>query len=241
MSEKRHKIKKFANYQNIIVRNSPPSTAMFSFLLKTRPLICGFWRNAHDQYTNPLARPLLIALQVVRTSFGFHLRECMGSSLSPLQISKDAQWRPWSGYLDPKTSLLPDAVWSHVFIYQLFISRSIFGGIRNFCTHPTNLWRKALSAIWNHDKGSVSTGIASWFKLKFISKKYFERLLTSGGWKLGYLFNSLGFGLRIDGLVKVHRYNANTTTFKICFLMSVFTCGNQVNRDCGLGLTSRPS
>ena len=23
-------------------------------------LIYGFWRNAHDQYTNPLARPLLI-------------------------------------------------------------------------------------------------------------------------------------------------------------------------------------
>ena len=33
-----------------------------------------------DQYTNPLARPLLIALQVVR----FHLRECMGSSFPPL-------------------------------------------------------------------------------------------------------------------------------------------------------------
>ena len=38
---------------------------------------------AHDQYTNPLARPLLIALQVVRTSCGFHLRECMGSSFPP--------------------------------------------------------------------------------------------------------------------------------------------------------------
>ena len=50
------------------------------FLFFSRPLIYGFWRNAHDQYTNPLARPLLIALQVVRTSFGFHLRECMGSS-----------------------------------------------------------------------------------------------------------------------------------------------------------------
>ena len=48
-----------------------------------KPLIYGFWRNAHDQYTNLLARPLLIALQVVRTSFGFHLRECMGSSFPP--------------------------------------------------------------------------------------------------------------------------------------------------------------
>ena len=40
-------------------------------------MIYGFWCNAHDQYTNPLARTLLIALQVVRTSFGFNLRECM--------------------------------------------------------------------------------------------------------------------------------------------------------------------
>ena len=46
-------------------------------------LLYGFWRNAHDQYANPLARPLLIALQVVRTLFGFHLRECTGSSSPP--------------------------------------------------------------------------------------------------------------------------------------------------------------
>ena len=59
----------------------PPSTAMFLFF--SRRLIYGFWRNAHDQYTNPLARPLQIALQVVRTSFEFHLRECMGSSFPP--------------------------------------------------------------------------------------------------------------------------------------------------------------
>ena len=42
-----------------------------------------FGRNAHDQYTNPLARTLLIALQVVRTSFGIHLRKCMESSYPP--------------------------------------------------------------------------------------------------------------------------------------------------------------
>ena len=53
------------------------------FCFFSRPLIYGFWRNEHDQYTNPLARPLLISLQVVRTSFGFHLRECMGSSSPP--------------------------------------------------------------------------------------------------------------------------------------------------------------
>ena len=73
MSEKRHQINKFANYQNIIVRTSP-AFDRHVFVLK---LIYGFWRNTHDQYTNPLARPLLITLQVVRTSFGFHLRECM--------------------------------------------------------------------------------------------------------------------------------------------------------------------
>ena len=60
---------------------------MFVFLLKT--IIYSFWRNAHDPYTNPLARPLLIALQVVRTSFGFHLREGMGSSLPSVPFMWD--------------------------------------------------------------------------------------------------------------------------------------------------------
>ena len=54
------------------------------FCFFSRPLIYGFSRSAHDQYTNPLARALLMALQVVRTSFGFHLRESMGSSPPPL-------------------------------------------------------------------------------------------------------------------------------------------------------------
>ena len=31
----------------------------------------------------PLARPMLIALQVERTSFGFHVRECMRSTPPP--------------------------------------------------------------------------------------------------------------------------------------------------------------
>ena len=34
LSEKRHKINKFANYQNKMVKNSPALTAMFLFLLK---------------------------------------------------------------------------------------------------------------------------------------------------------------------------------------------------------------
>ena len=43
----------------------------------------GLWCNAQHQYTKLLARPLMIALQVVRTSFPFHLRECMGSNFLP--------------------------------------------------------------------------------------------------------------------------------------------------------------
>ena len=40
--------------------------------------------SAHEHFRKPLTTALMIALQVVRTSFGFHLRECMGScSLSP--------------------------------------------------------------------------------------------------------------------------------------------------------------
>ena len=39
MSEKRHKTKKFGNYQNVIMRNSPTLAAMFLFLLKT----VGLW------------------------------------------------------------------------------------------------------------------------------------------------------------------------------------------------------
>ena len=101
MSEKRHKINKSANYQNIIVRHSPdglrpPCFCFFSRPLinlvprgpfchaleksgplsltkriaasgnEIGPLIYRFSRKAHDQYTNPLAGPLLIALQVVR-------------------------------------------------------------------------------------------------------------------------------------------------------------------------------
>ena len=85
MSEKRHKINKFANYQNKMVWNSPALTAMFLFLLKDLKTIGPWlsWRNAHYQYTNPISRPLImmIAWQVVKTSFGLHLREWMGNSL----------------------------------------------------------------------------------------------------------------------------------------------------------------
>ena len=68
MSEKRHIICKFANYQNIIVRNSPAFDCHVFVLSQN---------DAHDMYTNPLARALMITLQVVRTSFGFHLGECV--------------------------------------------------------------------------------------------------------------------------------------------------------------------
>ena len=32
--------------------------------------------SAHQHFTKPLAIASMIAMQVVRTSFGFHLREC---------------------------------------------------------------------------------------------------------------------------------------------------------------------
>ena len=70
MSKKRHKINKFANYQNIIVRNSP-AFDRHVFFPSQKPLIVCFWRNAHDHCRNPLSRPLMIALQVVTTSFRF--------------------------------------------------------------------------------------------------------------------------------------------------------------------------
>ena len=74
---------KIANYQKY---NSEKQSRLrpSCFCFFSRPLIYGFWRNAHDQYTNSLVKALLIALQVVKTSFGFHLRGCMGiSSPSP--------------------------------------------------------------------------------------------------------------------------------------------------------------
>ena len=86
MSEKRHKINKFANYQNIMVKKQS-RLGPLCFCSFSKPMIYGFRRNAHDQYTNPLARPLLIALQVVRTSWFTMYRQCTGSSfLHPLVL-----------------------------------------------------------------------------------------------------------------------------------------------------------
>jgi len=42
--------------------------------------------SAHAQEAYLLTRTSHIALQVVRTSFGFHLRECMGSCFPPPTI-----------------------------------------------------------------------------------------------------------------------------------------------------------
>ena len=68
----------------------PPLNAMTLFL---EPLIFGLWRNAHDQYTNPLARPLMIALQVVRTLFRFHLRECIRNSFPSPWAKQRSRWQ----------------------------------------------------------------------------------------------------------------------------------------------------
>ena len=41
----------------------------------------------------PLARPLLIAFQVERTSFGFHVRECMRSTYIPVDVRTQRYFR----------------------------------------------------------------------------------------------------------------------------------------------------
>ena len=43
----------------------------------------GMINSARAQYINPLTDASMIALQVVRTSFGFYLRERMGSCFPP--------------------------------------------------------------------------------------------------------------------------------------------------------------
>ena len=40
-----------------------------------------FWRTTHDQWTNPLARTLMIAFQVVKTSSGFHYEIIWGVAI----------------------------------------------------------------------------------------------------------------------------------------------------------------
>ena len=51
-----------------------------SFLFFVIFLLFFFYLADDSRLRVEVARTLLIALQVVRTSFGFHLRECMGSS-----------------------------------------------------------------------------------------------------------------------------------------------------------------
>ena len=117
MSGKRHKTNKFANFQTITVRNSP---AFNHHVLK--PLIFGLWYDA----PNPLARTLIIALQVVRTSFGFHLLDFMGSSSPP----------PTQTTFD--TSLFNPVVNSFTYMYfglkdQRIFARAKTWSDQNFC------------------------------------------------------------------------------------------------------------
>ena len=63
MSEKRHKIKKFANYQNIIVRNSPAFDChVFVFSQDHWSMVFDVMRMISTQI--PLARPLLIVCKL---------------------------------------------------------------------------------------------------------------------------------------------------------------------------------
>ena len=102
--------------KNVMVRNSPTLPTML--LLKTADLC--FLLIAHDQYTYPLARPLLIALQVARTSFGFHL---MGSSFPPW-LNYLCEFRAGAAIPDRPTSTL---ISSHSrYCGALFFSFSVY-------------------------------------------------------------------------------------------------------------------
>ena len=89
--------------------------------------------QSHNQYTNPLTRPLLIALQVVQTSFAFYLRECMGSSPPP-----------------PGPKRL---------IYKQFVEVSRLCGSQFLCYLPkrfTHLCRALYGGIWRrHTSGQL--------------------------------------------------------------------------------------
>ena len=65
------------------VKGNNQPRAMLNFSLRT-PFFYR-WTNitAHAQWSYPLTMSSEIALQVVRTSFRFHLRECIGSSFPP--------------------------------------------------------------------------------------------------------------------------------------------------------------
>lgn len=83
MSEKWHKTDKFANYQNKIVRNNPSLDRHVLVNSFSIPLILVFdvMRMICTQVKTYDDR--MIALQVVKSSFGIHLRECIGSSFPP--------------------------------------------------------------------------------------------------------------------------------------------------------------
>ena len=80
--DKSVKYDQFVNYLNERTKPNPPPLAAIIFAFTVRvPL--EYARSAHAQEAYPLTRTSHIALQVVRTSFGFHLRECMGSCFPP--------------------------------------------------------------------------------------------------------------------------------------------------------------
>ena len=61
--------------------------------------------SAHQHFTKPKAIASMIALQVVRISFGFHLRECMGSCFPPLLLLRDSR------YIEKNNCLNAHAKW----------------------------------------------------------------------------------------------------------------------------------
>ena len=57
----------------------------------------GMINSARAQYVNPLTYASMIALQVARTSFGFHLKKMYGKLLTPpalKPIAEQSNWKP---------------------------------------------------------------------------------------------------------------------------------------------------
>ena len=86
-----------------------PALDCHVFVPSQNPWFCGVWRYAHDQYTNPLARPLPTALQVVRTSLDFIEENVWKVSSTHPRVSLPCDKRltlysPWSSL--PSFSLM---------------------------------------------------------------------------------------------------------------------------------------
>ena len=147
---------------------------MFLLSLKTDLCVCGLWRDAHDVYTNPLARALMITLQVVRTSFGFHLGECVNF---PSNFTNLTFFYATLLYLN--TLLVCHS--THWKVQELIIGLSLIFRSENPWTGPASVkdaW-KEISDVFNENKAaSTHTPFSVTFivliSIHFLGKKVGE-------------------------------------------------------------------